>query len=104
MDGIKQFIEDGEISIAAMIDGQKNTERDKEIRLALLNVEQDHIKYFESKSGKYPYDKHDRLHNHWQTGTEYGIATFKLEDNCLLPEHIKTDAIEAVKRIISLNK
>jgi len=79
--------------------GAENAAKKKALKAALLKIEEKHINYFKSKPAKYPFEKHERLHNHF-SGTDWFHREMMIQvPESDLPQEIVNECANAFNEI-----
>jgi hypothetical protein len=71
-------------------------DENRPLEIALLKVQQKHIKWFEKRPPLFEGQPHDLLENHWTTNFS---GEFGFNSDSDLPEYIKKDCVQEVKEI-----
>jgi hypothetical protein len=74
--------------------GGEAAEKINKLKSGLLEIEENHQKYFEEKKGKFIKDECDKLHNHCITITNSGEIIFGFINDSDLHENIRKECIK----------
>ena len=81
--------------------GKETAGKIEKFKNGMLEIEKNHLNYFEQRPKKFSKDEIDRLHNHYITQTNNNGISFNFIKDSDLSEHIRNECIELFNQIFN---